>query len=53
MSAATGDTTTVHVHGAPAPRARMRGCFADPALWAWLAVALMALLPLHAALVAG
>jgi len=34
-------------------RPRLLGCFADPALWAWLAVALMALLPLHAALVAG
>lgn len=42
------DTTT-----APAARARSLGCIADPALWAWLAVALMALLPLHAALVAG
>jgi hypothetical protein len=37
----------------PAARPRALGCFADPALWAWLAVALMALLPLHAVLVAG
>jgi hypothetical protein len=36
-----------------AVRPRTLRCFADPAVWAWLAVALMALLPLHAALVAG
>jgi hypothetical protein len=46
------DTTTSHASAAVV-RPRSLGCFADPDLWGWLAVALMALLPLHAALVAG
>lgn len=33
-----------------ADRRRARGWFRDPALWAWVAVALLALLPLRFAL---
>ena len=36
----------------PAPCVRMRRTFADPALWAWLAVGLLLIAPLRA-LVAG
>jgi len=53
MSTAGQNVDTTSSRAAPAARARTLACFADPALWAWLAVALMALLPLHAALVAG
>ena len=40
-----------HANQSPSGRERARGWFRDPALWVWLAVGLLALLPLRSALV--